>query len=124
MQQRLVVAGLELVGTDEEPIGVFLNLIGDIVARKTVELRFAHLLALVFRLAGESHDGSVKALDLLEVGIEGDEVFNRPLDAAGHHHRPRLTADLILADHLFEEVVHHDLRLVADGLTVALHIEA
>ena len=85
---------------------------------------FADLLALVFRFAGERDDGLVGALDLREVVAEGEEILNRPLDAAGHDHGPRLAADLVLADHLFEEVVHHDLGLVADGLAVALHVAA
>ena len=124
VQQRLVVAGLELFGADEEAIRVFLNPVGDVVARKSVQLRLADLLALIFRLAGEGDDGLVGALDFREVVAEGEEILDRPLDAAGHHHRPRLTADLVLADHLFQEVIHHDLGLVADGLAMALHIAA
>jgi len=47
-----------------------------------------------------------KAFDLCEVGGECGEILIRSLDAAGHHHRPRprLPTDLVLADHLFEEL--------------------
>ena len=38
VQQRLVVAGLELVGADQEPVGVLLDLIGDVLRWKPVEL--------------------------------------------------------------------------------------
>ena len=41
VQQRLVVAGLELVGADQEAVRVFLNLVGDVAARKAVERRLA-----------------------------------------------------------------------------------
>ncbi len=41
VQQRLVVAGLELVGADQEAIRVFLNLVGDLAAREAVERRLA-----------------------------------------------------------------------------------
>ena len=37
MQQWLVVAGLELVGADQEAIGIFLDLVGDLAGRETVE---------------------------------------------------------------------------------------
>ena len=39
VQQRFVVAGLELVGADQEAIRVFLNLVGDVVAGESVQLR-------------------------------------------------------------------------------------
>ena len=39
VQQRLVVAGLELVGADQEAVRVFLNLVGDVAAREPVQRR-------------------------------------------------------------------------------------
>jgi hypothetical protein len=67
VQQRFVVAGLELVRADQEAIRVFLNLVGDFTAGESVELRLADLLALVFRLTGEGDDGLVRALAFLQV---------------------------------------------------------
>ena len=94
VQQRLVVAGLELVGADQEAVRVVLDLVGDIAARKAVERRLAHLGAAVFVLAGERDDGLIRALALREIRLEGVEVLDGPLDAARHHHGPRLSADL------------------------------
>ena len=37
VQQRLVVAGLKLVGADEEAVGVFLDVLGDQIRREAVE---------------------------------------------------------------------------------------
>ena len=37
VQQRLVVAGLELVGADQEAVGVLLDLVGDLAAGEAVE---------------------------------------------------------------------------------------
>ena len=51
-------------------------------------------------------------------------VLDGALDAVGHHHRPRLPADLVLRQHLLVEMVNHDLSLQADGVVVALHIAA
>jgi len=53
VQERFIVAGLEFVGADQKAIRVFLHPVGNIVARKAVELRPADFLAVVFRLAGE-----------------------------------------------------------------------
>ena len=51
VQQRLVVAGLELVGDDQEPIGVLLNLLGDGVRREPVEGRLGDRAAVVLVLS-------------------------------------------------------------------------
>ena len=75
-------------------------------------------------LAGESDDRPVRALPLLEIVAEGMEVLDRPLDAAGHDHGPRLAADLVQRHHLLVEVVDHDLGLEADGVVVALDVAA
>ena len=60
----------------------------------------------------------------VEVVADGVEVLDRPLDAAGHHHRPRLAADLVQRQHLLVEVVHHDLGLEPDRVVVALDVAA
>jgi hypothetical protein len=122
VQQGFVIAGLKLVGTDEETIRVFLNPVGDVIARESVEFRLADFLPVVFRLAREGDDGLKRAFNFREVVPEGKKILDCPLNAAGYDHGPRLTADLVLADHLFEEVVHHDFSLITDGLAMALHI--
>jgi hypothetical protein len=44
VQERLVVAGLELVGADEEPAGLFLDAVGDVVRGEPVERRLGDLV--------------------------------------------------------------------------------
>ena len=56
VQERLVVAGLELVGADQEAVRVALNLLGDVAARKAVERGLADLRPVVVVLAGERDD--------------------------------------------------------------------
>ena len=70
VQQRLVVAGLELVGADQEAVRVVLDLVGDVAARKAVERRLGDLRAAVLVLAGEGDDGLVRALALRQVRLE------------------------------------------------------
>ena len=111
MQQRLVVAGLELVGADQEAIGVFLNPVCYEVRREAVEGRLGDLLTVVVVLAGEGDDGPVGALALRQVAPDGVEVADGPLDAARHHHGPRLPADLLEPGYLLVKVVDHDLGL-------------
>ena len=67
VQQRLVVAGLELVGADQEAVRVLLDLVGDVAARKAVERGLGDLRAAVLMLAGEGDDGLVRALALRQV---------------------------------------------------------
>jgi hypothetical protein len=75
-------------------------------------------------LAREGDDRLVRALALRQIRLEGVEVLDRPLDAAGDHHRPRLPADLAGGQHLLVEVVHHDLGLEPDRVLVALDVAA
>ena len=124
VQQRLVVAGLELVGADQEAVGVVLDLVGDLAAREAVERGLGDLGAAVLVLAGEGDDRLVGALALLQVVAEGVEILDRALDAAGHDHRPGLAADLVQGEHLLVEVVDHDLGLQPDRVVVALDIAA
>ena len=124
MQQRLVVAGLELVGADQEAVRVLLNLVGDLARREAVERGLGDLRAAVLVLAREGDDGLVAALALGQVVADGVEVLDGALDAARHHHRPRLAADLVQAEHLLVEVVDHDLGLEPDRVVVALDVAA
>ena len=47
MHQRLIIAGLKLVGTDEESIGVVLDLVGYFSAREAVKRSFTDLGAVI-----------------------------------------------------------------------------
>ena len=53
VEQRLVVAGLELVRADEEAVRILLERLGDLVRRETVQRGLAHLLPAVFVLSPE-----------------------------------------------------------------------
>src|SRR5258708_37270015 len=67
MQQRLVVAGLKLVGHDQEPIRVLFEDVGNLVAGKAIKRRFGHLLAGGFVLAGKGDNRFVRTLALHQV---------------------------------------------------------
>lgn len=43
VQQRLVIAGLELVGADEEAVRIFRDLLGDPAGREAVQRRLGDL---------------------------------------------------------------------------------
>ena len=124
VQQRLVVAGLELVGADQETVRLFLNPVGDQVRREAVEGCLCDLRTAVLVLSGEGGDGKIGTLALRQVVPDGVEVADGPLNAVGDHHGPRLPANLLQAGHLFVEVIHHKLGLEADGVVVVLHVAA
>ena len=67
VQQGLVVAGLELVGADQEAVGVLLELRGDPGGGKAVQRRFADLLPAELMFTRESDEGPVAALALPQV---------------------------------------------------------
>ncbi len=122
VQQRLVVAGLELVGADQEAVRVFLDRSAISLLGKPLSDASVTFAPAVLVLAGEGDDRLIRALALDQVRLEGVEVLDGALDAAGDHHRPRLAADLLLGEHLLVEVVDHDLGLQPDGVVVALHV--
>ena len=124
VQQRLVVAGLKLVGADQEAIGRFLNARGDLGRGKAVERSLADLRPPVLVLAGKGDDSAVGAVALHQIGANGFVVADGELDAARHHHRPRPAPYLLQAGYLLMEVVDHDLGLEADGVVVVLDIAA
>ena len=111
VHQRLVVAGLKLVGADQQAIGVLADLVDDLVAWKAVERRLRYLGALVVVFSREGHDRPIRALPLLEISLDGVEILDCALDASGSHHRACLPADLLKAKHMVVEVVHHDFGL-------------
>ena len=76
----------------------------------------------VLVLAREGDDGLVRTPALQQVLPDRVVVLDRSFDAAGDHHRTRLPADLAEPQHLFVEVVHHDLGLEPDGMFVTLDV--
>ncbi len=111
VQEGLVIPGLELVSTDQKPVRVLLDLVRDLIRGKAVQAGLGDFFAAILVLTRESHNCLVRAFSLSQVLIEGIEVLNSPLDAAGYHHGPCLAADLIPGDHLLMKVIHHDLSL-------------
>ena len=124
VQERLVVAGLELVGADEEAVRVLLKVVGDAAGGEAVETGFADLLALVFGFAGEGDEGLVGAFAFLQVCADGVVVVDGALDAVGDDHGARLAAELAGRAHLFVEVVDHDFGLEADGVVMVFDVAA
>ena len=123
VEERFVVSGLlELVRADEEAVRVFLKPLGDLGRGEAVQAGLAHLLPAEVGFAREGDDRLVGALALLQVVADGVEVLDRALDPVGDHHRPRLSVDLALGDHLVVEVVDHDLGLEADRVLVPLDV--
>ena len=95
---------------------------GGLVGREAVERGLADLRPPVFMLAGKGDERAVGTVALDEVGANGVVVADGALDAARHHHRPRLAPYLLQAGHLLMEVVDHDLCLETDGVVVVLDI--
>ena len=122
VQQRLVVARLELVRAHKEPERVLDDLLRDVRRGEAVQGCLGHLDAIVLVLAGERHDGPVRALALEQVALDGVIVLDRPGYAAGHDHCPGPAAYLPESRHLLVKVVHHDLGLEPDGVVVALNV--
>ena len=78
VQKWLIVACLELVGTDQEAVWLLLNPVRNEIGREAVERRLGDLRAVVLVLAGEGGDGPVGALALLQVAPDGVEVARWP----------------------------------------------
>ena len=124
VQQWLVVPGLELVGTNEEPIRVLLDLVGDPPGREAIEGCLTGLHPAILVLAREGDDGPMRTLEFQEILPDRMVILDRALDAARHHHRACLATNLVERQHLFVEVVHHDLGLEPDGVIVTFHVAA
>src|ERR1019366_4188757 len=114
VQERFIVTSLELVRADQEAVRVLRNLVRDLVRWKTVERGLGNLGAAVLVFSREGDDSLIRTLALFEIVTDGVEILDGALDAAGHHHCPRLPADLVERDHLLEKVVHHDLGFEMD----------
>src|SRR3990172_5596388 len=111
MQKGLIVAGLELFGTDKKPIWVLPEPLGDGAAWETVERCFSDLPPGEFVFTGERDDRLPRAPALLQVVADGVEILNGSFDTAGDNHRSGLATDLLLSSDMLAEVVHHDLGL-------------
>ena len=77
VQQRLVVAGLELVRAHQEAVGVLLEAVGDLGRRQAVQRRLAELHAAVLVLPGEGDQRLVAARTLLSVVADGLMIMDR-----------------------------------------------
>ena len=121
MQQLFVVTRLEFVRADQESVGILLEPLFDLTRRKAVKRRLADLRPTVFVFAGEGDQGLVRTLPLFQVVADGVKVLDRPFDAVGDDHGPRLSADPVLDQYVFVEMVHHDLGLEPDGVVASFH---
>ena len=81
MQQRLVVPRLELVRTDQEPVGVLTEQLFDLDRRKAVDRYLADLRSTVIVFARERDKGLMRTLPLFQIVTNGMIVLDRPLDA-------------------------------------------
>jgi hypothetical protein len=81
MQKRFVITGLELVGADQEAVGILLYLVGDLRAREAIEGRFRDLPSAIYVLTRERDDGLIGAFAVLKIGFKRvkilDGTFNR-----------------------------------------------
>ena len=123
VQQRLVVAGLEFIGADQEAVRVFTDPVGDGAAGETIQRGFGHLDSR--RIHAPPRKPQWRGRDFCVrsgSSLNGVIILDRALDPAGHHHRAGLPTDLVLGDHLLEEMIHHDLGLEADSVLVAFDV--
>ena len=122
VQERLVIARLELVGHHKKAVLILAEFLLNARAGKTVDAILRGLgVDPVFPFAGKGHNGLVGALASLQMPVDGRVVFQRPVDTACHHHCAGFAAYLALARHLGVEMFHHDFSLAADGHTVAFY---
>ncbi len=118
MQERLVEAGLELVGDDQEPILGPLERLRRLGLRKAVHARLGVGLAAILHRAGERHQRLERIPALGEVLVHRQLVAHRVQARARHNHRLGLAADVALG--MGCEVLDADLHLLADGVRVQL----
>src|SRR6266852_1140829 len=118
MQERLVEAGLELVGDDEEPILGPLERLRRLGLRKAVHARLSVGLPAVLHRAGERHKRLERIPAFGEVLVHRQLVAHRVQARARHDHRLSLAADVALGTGC--EVLDADLHLLADGVRVQL----
>jgi hypothetical protein len=124
VQQRFFVTSLELVGTNQEPVWMFWNFFGDLVAGKTVQLAFRHHLPFDIRFTRERDDSFVRALDLFQVAFDASVLLHSFGDPATDHHRPRFAAYLSRRQNVLLKMVDHDFRFQANRVIVAFDVLA
>ncbi len=124
-EQRLVEAGLELVGDEQDLVLVALERFADVAAlqvriqgvavlRETVGAGF-----LVVHLAGEGDQRADLVAVFLDVFVDGQLPAHRLHAAADHHHRLGLAVEQ--RGHVFAEVLDDDLHLLGDVVGVQPH---
>ena len=124
VQQRLVIACLELVGDDQEAVWLFTKHFFDLAAWEAVQRGLGHILPGIFVFAGKGDDCGIWAFTLAQIALEGVEVLDGPRNPARYHHRPRLSTDFTPRNHLLVEVIDHDFGLLPDRVVVAFDIAA
>src|SRR6266404_7426168 len=124
MEERLVIAGLELIRDNQETIGIVLDLLLVLVAGEAVERSFGYLVTAVLVLARKRDDGLIGTLALLEISLKGVEVLYGSVNAVCHDHGSRCPADLAMRNDLAEEVVDHHLCLLTDRVLMGFNIAA
>src|SRR5262249_33528081 len=122
VKKWFVVAGLELVRADKQPIGIFLNLVGDLARWKPIERGFSDFPPAVLVLTRERDDRPVWTLALDEMLADRVVVLDRPFDTARNPHRPRLTANFVKSEYLLVELINHNLGLEPNRVVVAFNV--
>ena len=118
VQQRLIEAGLELVGDDQKAVLGPLEGLGGLRLRKAVHAGFGVRLAAVLDRAGKGDQRLERIAALGEVFVHGQLVAHGVQARAGDDHRLGPAADLAL--HLRGEVLDHDPHLLADRVRMQL----
>ena len=125
VEKRLVVAGLELVRADEEPIRVLLECLRDLGGREPVQRSFvSRSFRPILEVSRKSDDcpvsGSCAPSGKYANGVEVlDRALRSPLVTTIARAWPSI---LCCADHLLVEVIDHDLSLQPDRVVVPLDI--
>ena len=116
VQERLIKAGLELVGDDQESVFRPLEGLGRLRLRKTVHVRFGVGPPPVVDGPGESHQRLERIAVLGDVPVDRQPVPNGVQARAGDDHRLGPAANRLLR--LGREVLDADPRLLGDRVRV------
>ena len=120
MQQRLVIASLELVGDDEETIHALTELLLNFCRREAIKLSLIHLLSMIVELATERHNSLILAVAFLQQFVDFKEVVYRSLDTGSADHAACLSTNLLCDRSM--EMLYHDFSLLFHGLWLTFHI--
>ena len=119
MQQRLIESGLELVGHNQESLVGRVEGLGRLRLRESVHTGLGVVPAAILDGAGERHQRLERITSVREIGVHRQLVAHRVEARTGNDHRLRPADDPVL--HPVGEVLHHDARLLPDGMRVQLH---